>query len=112
MEKTAFDPASRRLCPDGNCIGLIGPDGRCKECGRSSDGKPAALVGKVASQDTDDTDNTDDGDDTGDGDARDAAAPEAKAGAFDPKRKLCPDGNCTGVLGADGVCPECGQRAE
>ena len=26
--------ANRRLCPDGNCIGVIGPDGRCKECGR------------------------------------------------------------------------------
>ncbi len=25
---------NRRLCPDGNCIGVIGPDGRCKECGR------------------------------------------------------------------------------
>ena len=26
--------ANRRLCVDGNCIGVIGPDGRCKECGR------------------------------------------------------------------------------
>lgn len=24
----------RRLCSDENCIGVIGPDGRCKECGR------------------------------------------------------------------------------
>ena len=23
----------RQLCPDGACIGLIGPDGRCKVCG-------------------------------------------------------------------------------
>lgn len=34
----AADPASdwdnRRLCSDGSCIGVIGPDGRCKECGR------------------------------------------------------------------------------
>ncbi len=29
------DWENRRLCPDGNCIGVIGPDGRCKECGRS-----------------------------------------------------------------------------
>jgi hypothetical protein len=28
------DWESRRLCGDGNCIGVIGPDGRCKECGR------------------------------------------------------------------------------
>jgi hypothetical protein len=25
---------NRQLCSDGNCIGVIGPDGRCKECGR------------------------------------------------------------------------------
>jgi hypothetical protein len=25
---------NRILCSDGNCIGVIGPDGRCKECGK------------------------------------------------------------------------------
>ena len=25
----------RELCPDGACIGLIGPDGRCKACGHA-----------------------------------------------------------------------------
>jgi hypothetical protein len=29
-----FDP-SRRLCPDGACVGVLGPDGRCKVCGRA-----------------------------------------------------------------------------
>ena len=29
----SFDPA-RRLCSDGNCIGLIGPDGNCNVCGQ------------------------------------------------------------------------------
>ena len=28
-----FDAAGRELCPDGACVGVIGPDGRCKECG-------------------------------------------------------------------------------
>jgi len=29
------DPFSDRiLCSDGTCIGVIGPDGRCKECGK------------------------------------------------------------------------------
>lgn len=23
----------RQLCPDGACIGVIGPDGKCKTCG-------------------------------------------------------------------------------
>ena len=31
-----FDP-SRKLCVEGSCIGVIGPDGRCTECGRGSD---------------------------------------------------------------------------
>jgi hypothetical protein len=29
----AFDD-DRELCPDDACIGLIGSNGRCKECGR------------------------------------------------------------------------------
>ena len=28
----------RVLCSDGNCIGVIGPDGRCKECGKPYEG--------------------------------------------------------------------------
>lgn len=27
------DIETRRLCPDGACIGVIGPDGKCKTCG-------------------------------------------------------------------------------
>jgi hypothetical protein len=30
--------------------------------------------------------------------------------SFDPtRRKLCPDGACVGVIGADGVCSVCGR---
>ena len=29
----------RILCSDGNCIGVIGPDGRCKECGKPYEGE-------------------------------------------------------------------------
>ena len=35
MDTTKFD-AKRRLCPDGACIGIIGPNGRCSECGRAA----------------------------------------------------------------------------
>jgi hypothetical protein len=31
--------------------------------------------------------------------------------AFDPKRRLCPDGSCVGVLGADGRCNVCQRPA-
>ena len=30
------DLDDRRLCSDGACIGVIGEDGRCRECGRSA----------------------------------------------------------------------------
>ncbi|HBD09328.1 MAG TPA: hypothetical protein DCZ69_13805 [Syntrophobacteraceae bacterium] len=30
----SIDWDQRVLCSDGNCIGVIGPDGRCKECGK------------------------------------------------------------------------------
>jgi hypothetical protein len=30
-----FDPA-RRLCDDGSCVGVIGPDGRCGVCGQQA----------------------------------------------------------------------------
>jgi hypothetical protein len=35
-----IDFASRKLCSDGSCIGVIGPDGRCKECGKPYTGEP------------------------------------------------------------------------
>ena len=31
--------------------------------------------------------------------------------AFNPKRRLCPDGSCVGVLGADGRCSVCQSTA-
>lgn len=34
------DFASRKLCSDGSCIGVIGTDGRCKECGKPYTGEP------------------------------------------------------------------------
>src|SRR5207245_3114031 len=30
-----LDLEARQLCGDDTCIGVIGPDGRCKECGRT-----------------------------------------------------------------------------
>jgi hypothetical protein len=33
------------------------------------------------------------------------------ATAFDPKRRLCPDGSCVGIIGSDGRCSVCGSSA-
>jgi hypothetical protein len=35
-----IDFASRTLCSDGSCIGVIGSDGHCKECGKAYSGEP------------------------------------------------------------------------
>jgi hypothetical protein len=102
--ESKFDPARRRLCPDGACVGLLDENGRCKECGLSGGGRGAApaVIPSPALPDQPDQD-----------DDREEAIEAAEAGsAFDPRRRLCPDGTCVGVIGADGRCPVCGRAAE
>src|SRR5215831_14558482 len=57
----------RELCPDGACIGVIGPEGTCKVCGRAAtnwgDERNRGLIPPE-----------DDGSDEGDDDADDLAA--------------------------------------
>jgi hypothetical protein len=36
------------------------------------------------------------------------AASDDRETGFDPRRKLCPDGSCVGVIGSDGKCCVCG----
>jgi hypothetical protein len=84
----------RILCPDEACIGTIGPDGRCRECGKpyagvlSEDKKNAVLSATP----------------TGPGAGDDGVADED----WD-HRVLCPDESCIGVIGPDGKCKECGK---
>ncbi|MBL0713618.1 MAG: hypothetical protein JJV98_07940 [Desulfosarcina sp.] len=100
--------ANRRLCPDGNCIGVIGPDGRCKECGRPA-GEDLPFSPDAGSDSLPDDDNEPD-------DRQADATPSGNRGAADPEewanRRLCPDGNCIGVIGPDGRCKECGRQDE
>ena len=37
--KSDIEWEKRTLCGDPACIGVIGPDGRCKECGRLYEGE-------------------------------------------------------------------------
>jgi hypothetical protein len=104
-----FDPKRRRLCRDGACVGLVGDDGRCRECGRT---EAEAALG-AERPDALDADVDADADvDLGAGsrDANGEASPAA--GGFDPGRRLCDDGSCVGVVGPDGTCSVCGRRAE
>ena len=96
----------RVLCSDGNCIGVIGPDGHCKECGKKYEGDDLPDMSS-ASEDEDQTEAQ--GDDPS---AETAEMDEADAAPVDDEwenRVLCADGNCIGVIGPDGNCKECGK---
>jgi hypothetical protein len=109
MSDGSFD-SRRRLCPDGACIGVIGSDGRCGECGRTTDGKPRVIAG--GEEPAAAAGNIDEGDAADADDARAATtSATAAAGGFDPNRRLCDDGSCVGVVGADGRCSVCGTQA-
>jgi hypothetical protein len=111
-----IDWEHRILCSDGNCIGIIGKDGKCDECGKPFKGKPPASFGVKSKDETKETDlkklhsenllkteNSVDGQD--------------KKIEDDPKeletdwdnRILCSDESCIGVVGPDGKCNECGR---
>jgi len=96
---STFDP-TRRLCPDGGCIGVIGPDGKCTVCGKEAPaGDPA-----TPPMSYDEPDHFDDA-------SSDADSPPDTSG-FDPKRRLCSDDTCIGVIGADNRCCTCGKPAD
>jgi hypothetical protein len=94
--KNNTDPEweNRRLCPDGNCIGIIGPDGRCKECGMTS-GNP-----EEGAKNTAEAVNT----------PSCGCNSDSESDPEWENRKLCPDGNCIGIIGPDGRCGECGKE--
>jgi len=124
MEEMPFD-SKRRLCPDGACVGVIGADGRCSVCRR-----PAGANAVWASEaDPDGDDGAEGNDEGGSATAASSASPSASSFAspnfaspnfaspnassgFDSKRRLCDDGSCVGIVGADGVCGTCGRKAE
>ncbi len=97
-----FDPARRKLCPDGACVGVIGADGRCGVCGRTEAEAEAGAEPAGALEAG------------GGAEARveDAEITAPDAGGFDSKRRLCDDGSCVGVVGDDGVCRVCGRRSQ
>ena len=97
MEDLDFDP-NRRLCPDGACVGLIGPGGTCTVCGRTA---AAAAAGEDAPEP-----------EAGSSSAGAPARAAAADGEFDPNRRLCDDGSCVGLIGPGGTCTVCGQRAD
>jgi hypothetical protein len=105
MEQTAFNP-KRRLCPDGSCVGVLGGDGRCSVCQRSAGASGESSAGAPAEA------WTAGGVEESAEDALSAEPGDAASSGFDPGRRLCDDGSCVGVVGADGVCGTCGRKAD
>jgi len=91
------DWENRILCGDEACIGVVGTDGRCKECGRVYEG--ALPEERRATQGQDPQTE------------RALPAEEEIMDSDDEweKRVLCSDEACIGVIGSDGRCRECGK---
>lgn len=98
--ETDFNPG-RKLCPDGGCIGIIGSDGKCTECGRPDPGGDAPANDAAWASQDDAADEPDEQSEPADG-----------SSGFDSKRRLCSDDTCIGVIGPDNRCTECGKPAQ
>lgn len=102
---------NRQLCRDGNCIGVIGPDGLCKECGQPGEAGTPPLDVTNAVPDEDLSDESGEAEVPIGGDLSEEPVAVSDEDDWD-SRRLCPDGNCIGVIGSDGRCRECGRPAE
>ena len=104
-----LERAQRTLCSDKSCIGVIGPDGRCKECGLSYTGGPSENIEPTPAEAefeevAEDEDVDEDMEEfSEDGDA------ETPTDLDWAQRTLCSDESCIGVIGPDGRCRECGK---
>jgi hypothetical protein len=101
---------NRVLCSDESCIGTIGPDGRCRECGLPYEGELPPGIGAVSDAPQDPPD--DDGDAVDDDNEAESEEDGDDLSVGDDewaRRTLCRDESCIGVIGEDGRCKECGK---
>jgi hypothetical protein len=91
------DWENRILCSDESCIGTIGPNGKCSECGKPYEGElpeeSSASCGQSVAAEEQKTVSSKTDTDSDDWD----------------KRVLCSDESCIGTIGPDGKCKECGK---
>jgi hypothetical protein len=98
ITKDIDDWENRVLCSDESCIGVIGPDGRCKECGKPDKESPAGEM-DTAQSDSAPQEDFDE-------------QPERQFDDDWENRTLCSDESCIGVIGPDGRCKECDKPYE
>jgi hypothetical protein len=121
--------SGRRLCADGACIGVIGDNGRCRECGKPDDwvdveqnhdqaiGDQTTDAPGTADARTNEAGEPPADDDTDENTAErdyDAQHLEDEPGSDDEgpelsDRVLCSDGSCIGLIGRDNHCKVCGK---
>lgn len=106
------DLEDRILCEDESCIGTIGEDGRCRECGLPSSRQPNDGQMVTPSTSVDEDDSSDHlADDFEEDFCNDQSIVEddddLPTGTWE-ERTLCPDESCTGTIGSDGHCRVCG----
>jgi hypothetical protein len=103
MTTEDLDFERRVLCPDGRCVGVLDETGHCPLCGSTvaAGSSHEPRTGPATAHST-----------LAFVELRAAAPAEGTADDLDiEQRALCPDGNCIGVLGADGRCKVCGASA-
>jgi hypothetical protein len=101
---------SRVLCSDESCIGVIGPDGRCRECGKPAGPGFTPPGGGQPPGEEEPSEET----------HRQRFQPEEDIVDEElvvdddewQQRILCSDESCIGVIGPDGRCRECGRPYE
>jgi hypothetical protein len=118
----------RVLCSDGNCIGIIGQDGHCKECGKAFNNDSEHIDDHNDNVQESDTLQADkeiisdeqeffsrnqekpfNSEDSNTEDSESDMEWDLESDLEWDNRTLCSDGNCIGVIGPDGRCKECGK---
>ena len=114
-----FNLEERILCSNGACIGLVGPDGICKECGKPYDGPLPSNDNAPSDEDVQTNGSVLENNTEREADAPpsplDSGAvlqPDEETDAdFDlASRMMCEDDTCIGVVGPDGRCGTCGKQ--
>ena len=110
-----LDWENRVLCSDESCIGTIGPDGRCRECGKPYEGPlPETRLPSQAVDDGKSSHAYENADESKTATGTEVSTDDAliASSSSDSEwehRVLCIDESCIGVMGPDGRCKECGK---
>lgn len=91
------DWEKRVLCSDESCIGTVGPDRKCRACGKMYEGELPEIPGAIADRPVYAEDQKHD------------SANDMDLDDDWQNRVLCIDESCIGVIGPDGKCKECGK---